>query len=77
MNYVDIDFNGLYQSSIIPDLCEEFTKSYNNILQIVEQYIKDKHGKLLLQELRTKNDITQSNTNTQFYYIILKINSNC
>jgi len=32
--------------------------TYNNILQTVElQYIKDKDGKLLLQELKTTNDI--------------------
>ncbi|KAL4153358.1 hypothetical protein QTP88_001191 [Uroleucon formosanum] len=39
---VDIDFHGLYHSTTIPDLCEEFIKSYDSILQIVEQYIKDK-----------------------------------
>lgn len=69
MNQVDIDFNGLYQSSTIPDLCIEFQKSYDNILLIVEQYIKDRDGKLLLQELKTTNDLTQSNMNIQFYCI--------
>jgi len=43
--------------------------SYDNILLIVEQYIKDKDGKLLLQELKTTNDLIQSNMNIQFYYI--------
>lgn len=58
-----------YISHQVPNLCEEFKKSYDNILLIVEQYIKDKDGKLLLQELKTTNDLTQSNMNIQFYCI--------
>jgi len=41
-----------HQPFQIYHLCEEFIKSYDSILLIVEQYIKDKDGKLLLQELK-------------------------
>ncbi|KAL5237603.1 hypothetical protein ACI65C_005013 [Semiaphis heraclei] len=67
---VDIDFNGLYQSSTIPDLCEEFKKSYDNILLIVEKYIKDKDSKLLLQELKTTNDLTQNGKDCTLFHLL-------
>lgn len=67
---VDIDFNGLYQSSTIPDLCIEFQKSYDNILLIVEQYIKDRDGKLLLQELKTTNDLTQNGKDCTLFHLL-------
>ncbi|KAF0688719.1 Uncharacterized protein FWK35_00035204, partial [Aphis craccivora] len=67
---VDIDFHGLYQSSTIPELCEEFIKSYDNILQIVEEYIKDKDGKLLLQELKTNNDLTQNGKDCTLLHLL-------
>lgn len=64
---VDIDFNGLYTPSTIQDLNVKFIQTYGNVLEIIEKQIKDRDSKLLLQKLKTTNDITQSNIIIIYY----------
>jgi len=67
---VDIDFSGLYTPTTIPDFNEEFKKSFDDILQIIEKHIKDRDGKLLLQQLQTTNDITQNGKDCTLLHLL-------